>query len=376
MGQSSNQKIRIHADGHMVAAQSPRRRKLPVVLLLLPQNLPINRQIIAAVARKKWHSLDLAFRRRRVPESHLYQGAFIAGNPRDRNVIKMLRAGKSIVRLGYFPNVMDTFVPAVMPDWDAVGRLAAQHFAERDFKNVGFIGREPWQHFQQLFCSFQEHAYHAGLACHLLSAKQKKFHDNYDYIKSQILAWLETLPLPIGILAFSDRWAAELVYICSEAGYALPEQVAILGIGNDPEIVNACVPNLSSIDLDDARMVETSIDLLARMMRGTHPMQPTTRIPPKGVVVRTSTEILAVQDQAALPRCGTFGSTSIWIFRLMKWLIRWVCPATSWSGYSESISIVVSMRRSSANASRCFVICYAVQTIRLVNLPSIAVFAH
>ena len=296
--QPSEQKRLAAADGRNAGARSKQWRKVPVVLLLLPQDFRIKRRLFAAVVRKKWHSLDLAFRRQHVPAEHQYQGAFVSGNPRDHNVIKMLRAGKPVVRLGSFPNLMDKLVPAVIPDWEVVGRMAAEHFAERDFKHVGFIGREPWNHFQPLYHSFEMHAQRLGIECHLLSAKPRRVGDNYDYLKSQILAWLETLPLPIGLLAFGDKWAAELVYICSEAGYALPEQVAILGVGNDPEVVNACVPNLSSVDLDNALSVDTSMRLLEQMMQGEHPAERTVRIPPKGVVVRTSTEILAVQDRA------------------------------------------------------------------------------
>lgn len=109
--------------------------------------------------------------------------------------------------------------------------------------------------------------------------------------------WLRTLPMPIGLLGFVDHWAAQMIYICGEAGYALPEQIAVLGIGNNPSVVQCCIPHLSSIAQDTERMVHTALAMLQARMDGGVLSATTVLVPPVGVVVRESTDVLAVQDR-------------------------------------------------------------------------------
>jgi DNA-binding LacI/PurR family transcriptional regulator len=50
----------------------------------------------------------------------------------------------------------------------------------------------------------------------------------------QLTGWLEKLPKPVGIIAVTDARARHLLQACLIAGIAVPEQVSIIGIDNDP----------------------------------------------------------------------------------------------------------------------------------------------
>jgi len=50
----------------------------------------------------------------------------------------------------------------------------------------------------------------------------------------QLSAWLLALPKPVGIIAVTDARRRHLLQACLMAGLAVPEQVAIIGIDNDP----------------------------------------------------------------------------------------------------------------------------------------------
>jgi len=49
-----------------------------------------------------------------------------------------------------------------------------------------------------------------------------------------LVDWISSLPKPVGIIAITDARARHLMHACMVAGLAVPEQVAIIGIDNDP----------------------------------------------------------------------------------------------------------------------------------------------
>ncbi|MFU8781418.1 MAG: substrate-binding domain-containing protein [Kiritimatiellia bacterium] len=276
-----------------------RRSPHPVVVVSLEDNYKGQEAVLAAAEKKGWHLVDLAFRRGHMPDTDRIKGAIVNGSPENEIVAPLLRLGKPVVRLGRFASPYDRKMPVVIPDWDAVAALAAAHFAERGFRHVGFIGRAPWGHFEPLYEAFRGHAESLGGQCHLLRLMvlpETKYRDHYDRHKACIREWLQAVPMPLGLLGIGDHWAAELVYMCTEAGYAVPDQVAILGIGDHAEVVNCCMPHLSSIALDDERMVQHAVGMLERLMAGETLPETTIRVPPVRVVARASTDMLAVQE--------------------------------------------------------------------------------
>lgn len=49
-----------------------------------------------------------------------------------------------------------------------------------------------------------------------------------------LIDWLQTQPKPLGIIAVTDARARHLMQACVMAGIAVPEEIAIVGIDNDP----------------------------------------------------------------------------------------------------------------------------------------------
>jgi len=64
---------------------------------------------------------------------------------------------------------------------------------------------------------------------------------------NEIAAWLAELPRPVGVLASFDDVARVLLDACRIGKLKVPEDVAVLGIGNDPMICEHTVPQLSSV---------------------------------------------------------------------------------------------------------------------------------
>jgi LacI family transcriptional regulator len=82
---------------------------------------------------------------------------------------------------------------------------------------------------------------------------------------------------------------------CSEAGFTVPDEIAILGAGNDETLCESVAVPLSSVELDVEEMAFRAAAALAGLMRG-ETVADLVRVPPKGVITRISTDIRAVSN--------------------------------------------------------------------------------
>ena len=86
---------------------------------------------------------------------------------------------------------------------------------------------------------------------------------------------------------------------CEEAGIRIPEEVAVLGVGNDHILCDYAATPLSSIDMNLEQLGWKAAELLHALMDGRAAPAKPLLIPPLGVVERRSTEILSAEDPRA-----------------------------------------------------------------------------
>jgi len=77
----------------------------------------------------------------------------------------------------------------------------------------------------------------------------------------------------------------------------VPDEVAVIGADNDEVLCELSDPPLTSIDPDARGMGYQAAALLERMIHGEAPPREKIRIKPRGVVVRQSTDVLAIADR-------------------------------------------------------------------------------
>jgi LacI family transcriptional regulator len=140
----------------------------------------------------------------------------------------------------------------------------------------------------------REHGYPcAGYSTHPGFAEQAdKWARFVAYIKRVQDGW----EVPLGVLFQADELCHAVATISRCSGWQIPEQLALMGVGNEPSICNTAVPTLSSIDRNDRRVGYEAARLLDAGMRGEKPPAEPLMIPPKEVVVRGSTDCHAVSD--------------------------------------------------------------------------------
>lgn len=110
----------------------------------------------------------------------------------------------------------------------------------------------------------------------------------WDSAVEQQIAWLHGLPKPIGIIAVTDARARQLLQACLTAGIAVPEEVALIGIDNDPLTRTLTRVPLSSVIQGTETMGRTAAALLHQMLHGKPCTGTQVLVPPDAINVQAS----------------------------------------------------------------------------------------
>lgn len=191
----------------------------------------------------------------------------------------------------------DTGIPTVMVDHQEIGRLAAVHLLEQRFRRFGYYGVRDIFYSEQRRSGFAETVRQAGGQCKILEVLPVEASPgNWRRHQRELDSWLKSLTPPVGIMASTDLRAGIVADACSRLGLAIPDDVALVGVDNDPVACELCQPPLSSVARNDHEVGRRAAALLDHLMSGRPPPEKPILIAPDGVVCRRSTETMAVDD--------------------------------------------------------------------------------
>lgn len=193
--------------------------------------------------------------------------------------------------------------PTVVPDDDAVARLAADHLMERTFRHFGFVAapRNVCLSKDARADRFTQIVREAGSSCTVFRFRRcSETGKPHEAEQMRLAHWISSLPKPLGLMACDDDRGIQTLDACRRIGVAVPNDVAIIGVGNDKGLCSLASTALSSVDLNVERIGYEAAQLLDRLMSGEPMVQQTLLVEPRGVAVRASSDILAVSD----PRIG------------------------------------------------------------------------
>jgi LacI family transcriptional regulator len=282
---------------------------MPIAVTQMPNEVLANRLLELAEVNG-WQLIGLAEYRNQLPADLSVDGALVTHPPESPLVQELLSRGLPTVRLGRMPRSEDTRVPAVVPDRLAMGRAAAEHFAERGYQHIAYIAHPTWRYFRSYYHGLKSRTGELGGAIHLY----RMHGDRPDYARDSPEQWeyqqadftrsLARLPKPAGLLASSDVTAGRYCRWILDAGLRVPEDVALLGIGNDRFLCESSPVPISSIAPNWPRMIETAAQMLIDRMAGRKLEQACVPVGPLGVVTRRSTDMLAVSDPGVARALG------------------------------------------------------------------------
>lgn len=103
-----------------------------------------------------------------------------------------------------------------------------------------------------------------------------------------LVEWLQAQPKPLGIIAVTDARARHLMQACVLAGIAVPEEIAIVGIDNDPLARMLTRIPISSVIQGTEKMGWTAAQILHERLHNVRHSDTRILIPPAGINVQAS----------------------------------------------------------------------------------------
>jgi LacI family transcriptional regulator len=185
-------------------------------------------------------------------------------------------------------------IPWVETDDAEIAKRAADHLLERGFRHLAYCGESRFNWSRWRSEHFATLARAAGATVDLYESSGT---DPWTKEHGALTAWLKKLPKPAGIMACYDIKAQQLLDVCRENGVAVPEEIAVIGVDNDPLLCSLTTPPLTSVIPNTHRTGYEAAQLLDRMMGGEKIPAKGHLIPPIGIETRQSTDVLALADR-------------------------------------------------------------------------------
>jgi LacI family transcriptional regulator len=276
--------------------------KVHRIALLFNGNKTFDREVIAGIAaylgstRVAWDLfLEEDFRLRLAGIEH-WQGDGVIADFDDPAVAAALsRCTVPVVAVGGSYTCEDEYprgVPYVATDNFKLIKLARDHLIDVGLDRFAMFSlpkaRESrWaQERENAFLSLmQEHQMEGEIfrGCETSAA-------SWDEAVQGQIEWLRRLPKPVGIIAVTDARARQLLQACTIAGISVPEQVALIGIDNDPLVRMLTRIPLCSVIQGAQEMGRTAAHLLEQMLHGVRLANTRILVPPAGINVLASSQ--------------------------------------------------------------------------------------
>ncbi|MFZ2656304.1 MAG: helix-turn-helix domain-containing protein [Victivallales bacterium] len=188
------------------------------------------------------------------------------------------------------------FQPCVNVDDRAIGRMGAEFFIDKGFLRCAFCGvGTVWS--TERGAGFRERLAESGRDCASADIPFGAGHDwgLADDSEKLLRRWVAGLERGSSVMAAHDALANRIVDICLRQGLRIPQDIVVLGVGNHDLLCKMSPVPISSIDAAVPKVAVCGAAMLENLINGIQPSSPVS-IAPKGVVERTSTEILSYGD--------------------------------------------------------------------------------
>jgi LacI family transcriptional regulator len=270
------------------------------IALLFNANKVYDRQVIAGIGqylnstRVQWDLFMEEDFRSRMRDIHSFRGDGVIADfddPEAHDALRDLHIPVVAVGGSYHdPADYPSGVPYIATDNARLVRLAYDHLIEQGLGRFAFYGipEDP----ARRWASERERAFRAivekeqvdGIVYH----GQPTSAGGWGQSVEDLVTWLAELPKPIGIVAVTDARARQLLQACVMGDFAVPEQIAIVGIDNDPmaQLLNR-IP-LTSVIQGAEEMGRTAAHVLHQMLRGVDCSTTRVVVPPVGINVQVS----------------------------------------------------------------------------------------
>jgi len=129
-----------------------------------------------------------------------------------------------------------------------VGEQAADYFLARRYASFAYVAETDnlsWS--VERRDGFVSRLADAGFVCKVYDGFTRRERRSWVVERPRMVAWLKSLPKPTAIFAAMDGRARLVLDACAEAGIVVPNEIAVLGVDDDPVICETTYPRLSSV---------------------------------------------------------------------------------------------------------------------------------
>ena len=181
----------------------------------------------------------------------------------------------------------------LISDETPIGKAVAEHLLDRGFRYFAYCGFM----FKKRGESFGKEIADAGFQTYFYKPSSRKNQGLSEIKLNSFIKWLKRLPKPVGIMIPNDDTGQYVFEACKRAGVHVPEEAAIIGVGNDEMVCELSLPPLSSVDFNYTQAGYKIAEKLDQMMAEENPPIEDIELHVIGVVNRKSTDILAIEDR-------------------------------------------------------------------------------
>ncbi len=192
----------------------------------------------------------------------------------------------------------------VLEDHAHAAQIVADHFHGRGFKNFLFYSdAENWS-YNERGAGFVEALKQSGQTCSWIKWHESEpfctGRDEWKRKRAWLAAQMKQAPKPLAVFAANDEQALDVLESCEEVGIVVPDEVAIVGAENFLLAPDAMHTPISSVDTNLHLLGYQGAALLARLMSGKEAPALPLRVPASGLVIRKSSDILAIKHSGVL----------------------------------------------------------------------------
>ena len=189
--------------------------------------------------------------------------------------------------------------PRVLEDHAHAAQLVADHFLSRGFANFAFYSDAANWSYDERGRGFIAALRKADLSCDWLKWHESPAfgtdRDQWKRKRDWLALRIKKAPKPLALFAANDQHALDVLEAAEKCGVAVPDQVAVVGAENYLLAADAMHTPISSVDTNLEELGYRGAELLDRLMSGKPLPKEPIRIPAAQVIVRKSSDLLAVR---------------------------------------------------------------------------------
>lgn len=214
------------------------------------------------------------------------EGVIIFYGDRKANYIRILKNCEiPTVHFGYKRFSKNEII--IHPDDEMIGEQGAEYLVKRGFRHIGFYMYE-----NSLFLEKRKNSFRRLV--------EKHGREYYPILQDDIPDVIINIPKPAAIMALNDEVALSLIEACYNNNIKVPDEIAVLGAGNNPLICSAAPIPISSLHTGHENWGYESMRYLNKKINGEDFKNKNIKVPPGEIITRQSTDIMAIQNENVL----------------------------------------------------------------------------